>query len=322
MKILNSIQKSYEDQLSINEKLKAKVEPLLKREIKKSWFFDSRLKALESFALKIETGRFNNPNSLEDFFGCLIVVENINEIRVAVEKISKHFEIVERRPKDDSITHKDTNSFQFDDLRIYVKLKPTDFLPPEPIDNVVFEIQIKTFLQHAWAISTHDLIYKSDKISWSRERVAFQIKAMLEQAEVSISGVDTLAELPELSKENFKTKNLKEIKDLIIKSWSSDDLPNDILRLSTNVMELLNALKIPVEELRIYLEKENGLGKGTNIRNLSPYNIIVQTLINQSPGHFLQFLKNRKSRFRILVPSEIELNGIDISNSENIVRIQ
>jgi hypothetical protein len=42
----------------------------------KGWFFTWRLKELESFALKIETGRVSNPVALEDFFACTIVLRS------------------------------------------------------------------------------------------------------------------------------------------------------------------------------------------------------------------------------------------------------
>jgi ppGpp synthetase/RelA/SpoT-type nucleotidyltranferase len=321
MKILNSIDKIYQEQLSINEKLKDKVDFLIKKEIKSSWFFDSRIKKPESFALKIETGRFVDPTKLEDFYGCLIVVENTNEIEVAIEKINKYFTEYSRRPKEKNITHKNTDSFPFDDLRLYVKLKKEEFLPPEPIDDITFEIQIKTFLQHAWAITTHDLIYKSDKISWSRERVAFQIKAMLEQAEVSISGVDRLAELPELTKENSKFKLLKEIQKIVTDLWPKDDLPIDVLRLSQNIYELICALRLKSDDLYSILSSETKEGRGVNIRDLSPYNIIVQSIIYQNAASFENYLKNKKGSFKIFLPSEIDLNSIDISESNKLVRI-
>ena len=321
MKILNSIDKIYQDQFSINTKLKEKVDFLIKKEIKSSWFFDSRIKKPESFALKIETGRFEDPTKLEDFYGCLIVVENTNEIEVAVTKIHKFFTEISRRPKEKDFTHKNTDSFPFDDLRLYIKLKKEEFLPPEPIDDITFEIQIKTFLQHAWTITTHDLIYKSDKISWSRERVAFQIKAMLEQAEVSISGVDRLAELPELTKENSKFKLLKEIQKIVTDLWPKADLPINVLRLSQNIYELIFALRLNSDELFTILNLETNAGRGVLIRDLSPYNIVVQSIINQKAATIKDYLKSKKGKFKIFLPNEIDLNGIDISESNNLIRI-
>src|SRR6185295_542993 len=88
--------------------------------------------------------------------------------------------------KNKQLELKGTHEFSFDDLRLYTKWKPDVTLPTPTFAGVVFELQIKTFLQHAWSIATHDLIYKTDSISWPKERVAFEIKAMLEHAENAI----------------------------------------------------------------------------------------------------------------------------------------
>jgi ppGpp synthetase/RelA/SpoT-type nucleotidyltranferase len=274
---------------------------------------------LESFALKIETGRCANPNAIEDYFGCLIVVQSISEIAIALAMITKFCTIEYRRPKSDDVTHKNSDSFPFDDLRLYAKLRAEEFLPEDPLTNIVFEIQVKTFLQHAWSIATHDLIYKSDKISWARERIAYQIKAILEQAEVSISGADKLSELPEVSKENPDFTLLKEVQKLIIDSWDSEDLPADTLRLSRTVFDLLKALGLSVKELEIILAAETGVGKGVKTRDLTPYTIILQSIINQKPDFIKKFDSNTKNRFKIFLPKEVSLGDLVISKAEYFV---
>ena len=211
MKIIQSIEAIYEEQYQLNQRLQSKVDEIFSRIRKISWHYLSRLKQLESFALKLETGRFHDPRKLEDFFACTLVVENLDQINNARSLIRQHFDIKIQRPKSQRITHKESSSFQFDDLRLYATLKNSPFLPPDPLSEIVFEIQIKTFLQHAWGLATHDLIYKTDEINWPKERIAFQIKAMLEQAEVAISGVGNLISLPEVSKDNFETTQQKKI---------------------------------------------------------------------------------------------------------------
>ena len=292
---------------------------LFERHIDRKWHYTSRLKTLESFALKIETGRCANPNAIEDYFGCLIVVQNISEISIAVEMVTRFCTIEYRRPKSDSITHKNSDSFPFDDLRLYAKLKAEEFLPEDPLTNIVFEIQVKTFLQHAWSIATHDLIYKSDKVSWARERIAYQIKAILEQAEVSISGADKLSELPEVSKENPDFTLLKEVQKLIIDSWVKEDLPADTLRLSRTVFDLLKATGLSVKELKSILETETSLGKGVKTRDLTPYTILLQSIINQKPDVIRKFDSNTKNRFKIFLPNEVALGGLVIKQVEHFI---
>jgi ppGpp synthetase/RelA/SpoT-type nucleotidyltranferase len=99
--------------------------------------------------------------------------------------------------------------FRLIDLRLYVTLPDSPALPPTDLSDVVFEVQIKTFLQHAWSIATHDLLYKTDAVNWSKERIAYQIKARREHAEISIQEAEDLATSAALAKEDRKTVRVK-----------------------------------------------------------------------------------------------------------------
>lgn len=324
MKVLNSINRCYLQQLDINEELKKKVDEILKTNKKEVWHYFSRIKSEESYALKIETGRVGDPNNLEDFFACTIVVENSIEIKNAVEMIKRFFIIDERRPRTDEYTSKYPESFQYDDLRLYVRLKPKEDLPPENLfnhlSNLKFEIQVKTFLQHAWGIATHDIIYKSGDIDWATQRVAYQIKAMLEHAEISIHEIDKIKESDMLAKMNKKIKQLNQIKKFITNNWQTDSLPQDLVRLSESVYSLLNLLKLNTDELQILLNSETSLGKGTQTSNLSPYFIIIQTIINQKPAKITEFFTNDQSDSKIVIPTEVTTTGLTL-NVNKIIRI-
>jgi hypothetical protein len=73
MKIPASIRSIYEEQKSKNDRLKLKVDVQLNQLKDARWHYESRVKGLESFALKIESGRYYKPESLEDFFACTLV---------------------------------------------------------------------------------------------------------------------------------------------------------------------------------------------------------------------------------------------------------
>ncbi|NQX40773.1 ppGpp synthetase catalytic domain-containing protein (RelA/SpoT-type nucleotidyltranferase) [Pedobacter steynii] len=323
MKVIQSIESAYEFQKELNIVLKNRVDEImgLLRRDNISWHYFSRIKQLESFALKLETGRFEQPTKLEDFFACTLVVENLDQINRAKTLLATRFEIVSQKPKESAQTHKSPFSFEFDDLRIYVKLKSPEYLPPEPIEDIIFEIQIKTFLQHAWGLATHDLIYKADEINWSKERVAFQIKAMLEQAEVAISGINGLVMLPEILKESHETTSLKEIMHFYKVNFKDEELPRDVVRLCKNTHSLLQALRLNSTDLANILSTETSLGKGTNLRNLSPYLLIVQSIINQRKLLVERFFSGKKQRFKVLVPKELSLDGIKIGAGENMVKL-
>ncbi len=322
MKIINSIASIYKLCEPLNLQLKNYVDEIIASIKSHYWHYDSRVKTLESFALKIETGRVLDAKKLEDFFACTLVVENHQQIKTAMKKLESHFEFVTIRPNDPYFTTKHSSSFVFDDLRIYSKMKPTSARPKGPINDVIFEIQIKTFLQHAWGLATHDIIYKGDEINWGKERIAFQIKAMLEQAELAISGIENLVTCAEVSKDNKESFRLKKILSFYKKHFDPSVMPADIVRLCKNTNDLLNALPISIADLERVLKNESKVGKGIHTKNLSPYLIIVQSLINQEAAMMTNFLNTVHSPyFKLLITKELDTSRLAITSSLNMVKI-
>jgi ppGpp synthetase/RelA/SpoT-type nucleotidyltranferase len=306
MKVPLSIRRLYDEQREGNTRLKEFVDERLKRLKHDRWHYESRLKGLESFALKVESGRFATPGALEDFFACTVVVANGKEIQDAEQLIRDHFTVHMRRPRHDRATPKEPNAFPFDDLRLYVRLQDDPALPPREFAGILFEIQVKTFLQHAWGIATHDLIYKTDEANWSKERIAFQIKAMLEHAEVSIQEAERLAQSQALAKTNTTTRTLQRIIALLHALWSAEDLPTDVRRLAENIQALAAAVKIDVTRLRAILERQQQQGKGALTRNLSPYGIVVQSLLSECPEQLMALLSAADVRRKVVIPAELE----------------
>ena len=294
MKIPGSIRRLHEVQQELNERLKSVVDERMKGLRKPRWHYESRVKELPSFALKIETGRVWNPNALEDFFACMLIVANATAIGEAERLIGETFVIKTRRPRQDDKTHKTADSFPFDDLRLYVTLRQSQSLPPTDLADVIFEVQIKTFLQHAWSIATHDLLYKTDDVNWSKQRIAYQIKAMLEHAEISIQEAEGLAKCAALAKEDSQTTTLKEGIRLVKDQWTDEELPADVKRLAENVTNLLGDLHLKVNRLEEILQDGKARRQGAHPSNLSPYATIVQYLFDAEKDKMVSFLKDAK----------------------------
>lgn len=324
MKVVQSVHNLYLSNEPYYQILKKKVSDIVNKGKNERWHYECRIKTLESFAMKIETGRFDTKTIFEDFFASTIVVKNLTEISSAEEFVKQHFTIHSKRPKSSTFTHKDSFSFPFDDLRLYVSLKDKGIgdLAPD-IYSLQFEIQIKTFLQHAWSIATHDLIYKSDVINWAKERVAYQVKATLEHAEISISGVDELSKLSEISKENKEVKRVNTIMKLLSKHWKKEDLPNDKRRLAQNVNCFLDAIEISLTQLEEILNTETQVGRGTNTRDLSPFLIIVQSVINVCPETIVEYLNanNTRRKQKILVTKEMTTPDFENVNKEKLIYV-
>ena len=315
MKVPASLRSLYDDQKASNERLREVVDARMRRLKDPKWHYESRVKELVSYALKVESGRVLTPEALEDYFACTIVVANAIDVAVAEARISEVFNVKERRPRRADETHKRPESFPFDDLRLYVAIEDDPAEVREDLIGIVFEVQIKTFLQHAWAIATHDLVYKTDEASWSRARIAYQIKAMLEHAEVSIQEAEKLSSSDGLAKVEARTRVIQQGIELLKAQWEPDELPRDLRRLASNVVDILKALKMTVAELADVLDRGRAERGGYHPVNLSPHGIVIQYLLDAEKDKVLGLLRGNERRPKILLPREIVLPG-DAEESE------
>lgn len=307
MKIVKRVRDIYEECRGRFEVLASEVRETLKPHGEEcGWFFQSRVKTLESFALKIETGRVPDPACMEDFFACTIVVPTMAQIDSAEQLVLSLYDLRTRKPADDGVTHKASSSFMFDDLRLYVARRTLVTGQHPELDGIVFEVQIKTILQHAWSVATHDLIYKTDTVSWPRERIAFQVKAMLEHAEVAIAEANRLADTPAVAKRDGKTAGALHIIDQVNRIWSRERLPGDVKRLAETILEVLRASDLAAEEFPEVIAAEKRR-LGLIPADLSPYALTVQALANNRDIAFEEKFKRRHIRTKLVIHNGMEL---------------
>lgn len=162
----------------------------------------TRPKAIASFGEKAmrkkQVGRYANPiGRMTDLCGGRIIVPTRIEAEIISDFIKNHFEIDWDNSVDVSQRLKPTE-FGYRGVHYIVQFKrgvfPTKDIKvdiPEEVYGLRAEIQIKTILEHAWGVFTHDRAYKGAfKIpqKWEREMAA--LAAILEDADSSFARVE------------------------------------------------------------------------------------------------------------------------------------
>jgi ppGpp synthetase/RelA/SpoT-type nucleotidyltranferase len=156
--------------------------------------FTKRIKTIESLAEKIETGRFKKWSELDDLFGCTVIIPNLSQEQQVIKFCKDTFQVVKIVKRGQN--EKSPDTFKFDSTRIYARFKSVEDTNIDnllSISTVIFEIQIKSAFEHAWAVSTHDLVYKSSEIDWKKLRLAAQIKAIVEQLDTMILAFEQIS---------------------------------------------------------------------------------------------------------------------------------
>ncbi|MFM7406712.1 MAG: hypothetical protein ACKO3K_08625 [Cuspidothrix sp.] len=248
--------RKYNEYIPFIEEVDKKVtSTLLKFCVSKGYAFSSRIKSIESLAEKIETGRFKKWSDLDDLFACTVIIPTLSHEAEVIKFCKEVFEI--KRIVKRGQNKKSPDTFKFDSTRINANLKKVDNLANNLIANnelniynITFEIQVKSAFEHAWAVSTHDLVYKNSEIDWKRLRLAAQIKANVEQLDTLILAFEQTSiiiqenDYPEIK---IKNKLASEINKLFANSKLPDELqPKDMNRLCDNLYRLI----VPINEER------------------------------------------------------------------------
>ena len=138
----------------------------------------TRAKTLSSFAEKAARKfyKYKNPvEELTDLCGGRVIVQTLRQVQAVCQFIDTNFEIVQ---KDDKGLLLGESAFGYRDMHYLVRLLPegdkllgvteAERKAIYCLKNRTAEIQVRTWLQHAWADSTHDRLYKSS-LSFSKE---------------------------------------------------------------------------------------------------------------------------------------------------------
>lgn len=289
LKIPQSVRSHFELLECTYTELKEIVDAKVKECIPDRWIYVSRIKTVESFYAKMSQGRMEA--LYEDILACTVVVEQSKDIQTALSYLNGQFDVKYKKPSNSKESTKPPESFRFDDLRLYMKLKD------RPSNNIykecLFEMQVKTILQHAWTVATHDLIYKSDRVdSWAKKRVAYQIKAMLEHVETSIAKVDELATSDLI---NLSTRQINDQMEIArqIKNWNYD-LGSSTTRIVESIQGVLPLFEVKWKDVVAWVESEtrsNPAG-GLNVTRFSLFEIVLDVICKNLPDALAKYKSN------------------------------
>lgn len=149
----------------------------------------SRVKEQNSLEKKIniKDGKYSSINEITDIVGCRIISYFEDDVQKIVESIRKEFDIDE----ENSVNKKailESDKFGYLSYHLVCSISPNRLSLPEykKYENIKFEIQIRSILQHAWAEIEHDIGYKSSfEIPKELKRKFSRIAGLLETADES-----------------------------------------------------------------------------------------------------------------------------------------
>jgi len=153
----------------------------------------TRVKSIDSFAEKIrrKKGKYANPlGQITDLCGARVITDTVSELEAMARFVESHFEI--DRPNSIDVTQRlSPTEFGYRSTHYVVTLGENVDIPPG-LWGLKAEIQLRTFLEHAWAEFSHRVSYKSGvKLPSKLVREMAALSAVLEEADGAFSRLES-----------------------------------------------------------------------------------------------------------------------------------
>jgi ppGpp synthetase/RelA/SpoT-type nucleotidyltranferase len=187
----------YREQLPLFQQLKEVVSVQIQDIIRRSGLtvntWEARIKTEESLAGKLSRkgGKYGTLSDITDIFGARIITfynEDVDRIASIVEKV---FDVDWSNSADQRKMH-EFNSFGYNSLHYICRLPASvcsDAGHPR-LNQLRFELQMRTALQHVWSAINHDIGYKSEiETPVEYRRSLSRLAGMLELADEEFSRI-------------------------------------------------------------------------------------------------------------------------------------
>ena len=185
---------SYVQELPVYEKCAEVIQVILERaarEYAPLAIVQTRPKSLSSFSEKISrrARAYKDPvHQVTDLCGARVIALTLSEVDRLGEFIRQNFDI-DQPNSVDAQTRLGAGEFGYRSVHYVVQLRRGEILGvtiPEELAGRKAEIQVRTFLQHAWAELTHDRVYKNEvNIPEDWRRQAARLMALIENADTA-----------------------------------------------------------------------------------------------------------------------------------------
>ncbi|MFZ5824149.1 MAG: hypothetical protein ACOY94_07470 [Bacillota bacterium] len=254
-------------------------------------------KTAESIVDKIQLFRGTKPLSeLYDLSAGTIIVPTLDLVSKVASDVNEAFIVV----RDSRIESGNPENFGYDDTHLVLQLRDGPSLVNKRLLGLSFELQIKTYLQFAWARVVHDFVYKAQEVSWPKARMASEIRAMLELADQALAQPESAAAL--LPATQFPDYDrLNRFIMILRQNWPGERLPANLRRAAYSIRALVEAAGISSEELGTLLMKQEYDPLKATLQ-ITPVQGIFIVLFREKGIAFIRKLKSR-----VLITAEMEL---------------
>jgi ppGpp synthetase/RelA/SpoT-type nucleotidyltranferase len=228
-------------------------------------FVQARAKTIPSFAEKCARKFDKYPdavNQFTDLCGARLIVQTIEQVEAAKAFIRANFTIVEEEDKASLLS---TDKFGYRDMHFIIQLKagqPFDLTPKElkAVGRRKAELQVRTWVQHAWADTLHDRIYKTPlRLSTEIKRAGNLLAAVMEEGD---RGFDHLANELDGMLANYSAYASREdvqeevaVLELLLLNCGPEERPKVALKLAR-----LNAPEGKWGDVIVWLRPHAGVG--------------------------------------------------------------
>jgi len=275
----------YEQQQKYYKALEGYVEQLLKNAVHDAGIevlaIESRVKKAKSLQKKIELkgDKYNTLSDITDILGARIICYFSDDVDKTAALIQKLFDVdIENSVDKRAVLNPD--SFGYLSLHYIVSL-PESSRHPEELTGLKFEIQVRSILQHTWAVINHDLGYKTE----------FGIPKSITRDFSRVAGLLEIADDQFVAIKNNINRYSREIKNKIADNNAADVLI-DVVSLREYVKLNQEMISLIHEIAGLHHSKINWIDPQGFVEQLAFLNIItigdLQSMLERNKGLALQ----------------------------------